>query len=241
MALAVTFAELITAVRDEARISTANSTNSDHLAYIKRLINRYYVTLAEEWDWEHLQLTKGTTASQIAVSAGTFTYALPTAINQGKIDKAWYKQNTLGEAGVWVELTYGIHFDHYSVLDPTASTPQTAVPVTHWDFHGTGSFDVWPQPSALGVVAFEGQRSVGAMTTTSDTCSLDDQLVILFTSAEILASNDQKEAAQVKAGMAQRRLSQQIWNRGNRERFRIGMGDNRTYRREFPRQIKWVR
>lgn len=241
MSLNVTFAEMITAVRDEARLSTANSTNSDHLAHIKRLINRYYVTLAEEYEWEHLQLTRGTAASQVAVSAGAFTYALPTAINAGKIDRAWFKQNTVGEAGVWTELTPGIHFDHYGVLDPTASTPQKSVPITHWDIHGIGNFEVWPYPSAVGVVAFEGQRSVGAMSTTSETCSLDDTLVVLFASAEILAANDQKEAAQVKASMAQRRLSQQIWNRGNKERFRVGMGDRGTYRREYPRQIKWVR
>lgn len=230
------FGAVITMVRNEARISSAASSNTDNLEYIKRLIDRHYITLVEQHHWEHLNIGRNSTASQVATSIGDNVYGFPSALNPAKILAVWYQIGT-----GWCELDFGIHFSNYATLDSYASTPQKSTPITHWDWVDATQFEVWPFPSGDGIVAFEGQTSIGHLTSTSDIIQLDDELVSLFAAAEILAANEQKEAAAIKMQAAQQRLAQQMRGRHDQSRIRIGMGEGNYFTRRRPRRLDFVR
>lgn len=212
------------AVRKEAKLSTNSSRGTDSLENIKQLVKRHYYTLAEEFDWQHLNVLRNdTTGARKVMQDGQRFYDFPTNLNVQKIESAWVKHS-----GVWLPLTYGITRHDYSIYDP-AQTQETD-PVQKWRFHGGDQFEVWPQPATNGTsdsdgeVAFEGQKTVTQLVQDSDRLDLDDMLVALFAAAEILAGNGQKDAAAIKAAAAQKRLQTVRGNMASKTRVVMGIG-----------------
>lgn len=238
MALRTTYADVVDMARDEARLSTSSSRGTDALAYIQRLVKRHYTTLAEEFEWAHLELKRNDSAARKVLAAGSRIYSFPTSVNVLKITGAYVKH-----AGVWNPVAYGIGRAEYSLYDPAED--QRNDPVQRWAFHDDDEFEVWPIPASNGAadsdgeVAFEGQRKVEALTSDASRLDMDDEMVALFVAAEILAGNGQKTAAEVKANAAVAR----------RDRMRIGLGDKRTYtmgagmrgQQYWPRHPVWIR
>jgi hypothetical protein len=222
MALRSTFNEVIEAVRNETRLSSNTSRGIDHLDHIKQLIKRHYYTLAEDFDWQHLELKKETGVSRKVLQAGSNTYDFPAAVNPLKITKMWVKH------GTWLEVGYGIKHSHYSASDPDAD--QRSDPVTNWAYYDGTGFEVWPTPASNGTadadgeVAFEGQKLVTTLTSTGSRLDMDDHLVTLMVAAEILAGQDQKVAAAVKAEAAQARLGRLRANLASKTRYVMGRG-----------------
>ncbi len=223
MALRTTFNEVIEAVRNECRISTNTSRGIDHLDHIKQLIKRHYKTLAEDFDWQHLELKKETGVSRKLLQAGSRTYNFPTAVNPLKVTRAFVKWGS-----TWLPLDYGIKHEHFSAFDPDAD--QRSDPITNWTFYSETEFEVWPLPASNGVadganeVAFEGQKKVEELVDTSNRLDIDDHLIVLLVSSEILAANEQKVAAGVKAEAAQARLERIRANLGSKTRYVMGSG-----------------
>jgi len=223
MALRSTFAEVVTMVRNEARQSTNSSRSTDHTNYIKELIKRYYETLSEDFEWEHLKITKDTTVGRKVLAAGQRYYDFPTTLNILKINpQAWVKHS-----GIWKPVNYGIGFDQYSIYDPADSARSD--PVERWNFYNS-QFEVWPVPSvngaadADGEIAFEGQKLVTALTADADRLDMDGRMISLFVAAEILASDGQKTAAEVKASAATARRDRMSGALSNKRRVTLGTG-----------------
>lgn len=223
MALRETWAEVVEAVRKEARLSTNTSRGTDSLENIKQLVKRHYYTLAEEFDWQHLNVLRDDNAARKVMQDGLRFYDFPASINVQKIERAWVRHS-----GVWLPLTYGITHRDYSISDPEDS--EEADPVQKWRFHGGTQFEVWPMPATNGTadgdgeVAFEGQKIVTQLTADADRLDMDDILVALFAAAEILAGNGQKDAAAVKAAAAQKRLQVVRGNMASKSRVVMGIG-----------------
>ncbi len=218
-----TFNEVIQMTRAEASLSTNTSRGIDHLEHIKQIIRRNVVTLAEQFDWQHLELKKESAVSRTLLQAGLRTYTFPTAVNPLKIERVWVKWGS-----VWQRVDYGVKHDHFSALDPDAD--QRSDPITNWDYYSDTEYEVWPLPASDGVanganeVAFEGQRKTDALVENADRVDMDDIVISLMSAAELLAENGKEKAAQVKADAAMARMNTVKGNLGSKTRYTIGVG-----------------
>jgi hypothetical protein len=239
MALRQTLAEVVTAVRNEAKLSSSSSRGTDHLEHIKQLVKRHYETLCEEFEWEHLNITRNSAVGRKVLSAGSRYYDWPSTLNRQKVTGAWVKHS-----GVWRKLDYGIGFEQYSIHDPAED--ERTDPVTHWQFYGGSQFEVWPLPATNGTadgdgeVAFEGQKIPEALTADTNRLDLDGTMVTLFVAAEILGANGQQTAAQIKAAAAQSRFDRMCGNMGSQKRIAIGIGVIGGTDSRMPRHPKYI-
>jgi len=219
-------------VRDEARLSSNTSRGTDHRANIVRLIQRHYQTLADSYDWQHLELKRLEAFKQLAASQRYYDF--PVNLNTEKIASAWYQHGN-----IWTQLDYGISLENYNAQDSDAG--QTSNIVNNWDYFGQTQFEVWPMPaSADGKVLFSGLKKVEQLSNDDSQADIDDILISLYVSAEILAGNGQQAAAQAKIEAASARLSQMRSAKASKIRVKIGGGivNNCTHR---PRSIDFVR
>lgn len=220
MALRQTFESVITAVREECGLSSATSRGIDQINRIKQLIKRHYNQLAEDYTWQHLKITRGSTESRKVLAAGQRYYDFPTAMNPQKIERAWVKWGS-----TWEQMEYGISVEDYSAFDPDAD--QRSDPAMRWNYYNGDQFEVWPTPASNGVangnneIAFDGQKAVTPLVQDSDRLDMDDILVTLMVAAELLSTTD-KQGAQVKGDMAVARLNTLKYNMGTKERFIMG-------------------
>lgn len=236
MALRSTFGSIVEMARNEARLSTNTSRGVDHLDHIKQLVKRHYTMLAEDYDWQHLEINRDYDESRKALAAGQRYYDFPTAINQQKIGNMWLKWGV-----VWRKVDYGISFGDYSSLDPDSDA--RADPVLKWDWYGDTQFEVWPVPSSngdaaapySGWVGFEGQRAVEQYVDDTNRADLDDYLIALHVAAELLTENSQKGAAEAKIAAASRRMSQLKAAMSDKSRFTMGRGMLSQNGRTYPR------
>jgi len=241
MALRSTWGDVIERVRAEARLSTNTSRGVDHIENIRAITKRVYKTLAEEYDWRHLELKRDSSVSRKVLQAGSRYYDYPAAVNPQKIERAWVKWG-----GVWLPLDYGITYGgERTAFDP--DNDQRADPVTRWMAYGEAQFEVWPLPASNGVadgsneVAFEGQKLVTDLTDDTSRLDLDDHLVVLMAATEILAGNSQDKAAQVKGAAAGARLERLRANTGSGLRVRMGLGAVNASNDRWPRHPRYVR
>lgn len=238
MALRTTFGEVIDMVREEAGLSTNTSRGVDHLDQIKRLIKRHYKSLAEDYDWRHLELKRDSSVSRKILQAGSRYYDYPTAANPQKITRAWVKWGS-----TWLPLDYGITYADRSAYDP--DNGQRIDPIQRWMAYDTAQFEVHPLPATNGVadganeVAFEGQRKVTELTQDGSRLDMDDILISLMCAAETLAASGRKDAAQVKADAAVARLWTLRGNTGSAARYVMGSG--RVGESFMPRHPKYIR
>lgn len=232
MALRTTLNDIVDMVRDEARLSSNTSRGSDHRANIVRLIRRHYLTLADGYDWQHLSLRFGDSKKEMV--AGQRFYDFPANLNTDRIVEVHHKHGA-----VWNPLDYGIGLNEYSARD--SELDERTDPVSKWDYYGHAQFEVWPIPaSASGAVCFTGQKKVEPLSADDSRADLDDELIALFASAEILAGNKQMEAAQAKSDAARARLQQLKAGKSDKSRVCIGRGPAQAPSHR-PRSIDYVR
>lgn len=223
MALRTTMAQLVEMVRDECGLSSNSSRGADHLAYIQRLIKRHYETLVDDFEWSFLKVNRGD--AQKVLEAGERYYDFPIAMDVKDTIAAWHFYGN-----VWVELKYGIEYSDYNQMNPDLD--QRGDPQLRWQITERKQFEVWPLPASNGnLVEFTGTRMPELLTSDTARADMDDQLIVLYTSAEILEKQKQGSGA-VKAGAAARRLANMREKYGGgRRRVRIGMGQQGPSRR----------
>lgn len=240
MTLRATLGEVVDMVRHEAQLSTNTSRGIDHRDAIVAKIKRAYYTMAEDFDWQHLELKKESDVSRKILQAGSNTYGFPAAVNPLKISKVWVKWGSS-----WLPVDYGIKHEHYSAYDPDAD--QRGDPVTNWAFYNGDGFEVWPLPASNGVadgnneIAFEGQKKVETLTADASRLDVDDQLIALQVATEIMATQGQKDGASVLAEAATRRLQTLRGNLGSKTRYRMGIGPVNASGALLPRHPLYIR
>lgn len=240
MALRTTWGDVIEMTRNEAGLSSNTSRGIDHLDHIKQVTKRIYKTLAEDYDWRHLELKRDSSVSRKILQAGSRYYDYPAAVNPQKITGLWVKWGN-----VWCEVDYGITYHDRTAQDPDNNN--RADPITAWMAYGEAQFEVWPLPATNGVadgsneVAFEGQKIVTDLTADASRLDMDDHLVALMAATEILMGNGQKEKAAVKGGAAKARLDALRANTGSHVRVAMGLGRISAGGNRWPRHPRWVR
>lgn len=200
MALGVSFGTIINNIREESGISTVNTSNVDHLTKIKRKLKRHYTSLLDEYDWKHLDLKIGEASVQMV--AGQRYYDFPSNVNVNKITAAWFYWGNQ-----WLQLEEGITPPDYNAKDSDLN--ERSDPGSRWAWRDESQFEVWPLPaSAEGKVSFEGQRAAQEYVEDDDLCDLDDVMLQLYVSAELLikVSKDESEALIAQANKRRDRM-----------------------------------
>jgi hypothetical protein len=221
-------------------MSTNTSRSLDHLENIKQLVRRHYTTLAEEYDWQHLEIRRESPDSRKLLQAGSRYYDWPVALNPLKIEKAWLRWGN-----GWVPLQYGIGYEECSIYDSDAD--MRSDPVLNWAFEGGEQFEVWPMPASNGVengtnqIAFQGQRKVEQLVDDTNRMDMDDILVVLRVSTEILAGQKRMEAAAAKGQAATDRQQIMRANLSSKSKYVMGQGRVGSNAGRFPYYPTYIR
>lgn len=170
-----------------------------------RVQNRLYT----DYDWPHMLMeediviTAGTRYSTFVVSGAT------AGMNWDRVRGAWIKFNA-----IWREIQYGITSADYNVsssengvvLDPIQKWMRVSTGAATYGSNGQSTapteqrFEVWPSPRTDTTLRFRGLRKLGALGSAPGTYDdtylfdLDDQLVVLYAAAELLAKLKSSDA-----------------------------------------------
>lgn len=239
MALRTTLGQAVEMLRDECGISSASSRGNDNLAYLQRLIKRYYETLVDDFDWAFLRV--GDEEATKILEAGERYYDFPVEMDIEKTINAY-----IFYGNVWVPMIYGIEPTDYNSMNPELN--QRADPAIKWRIRNESQFEVWPLPASTGayvadgpaqtisgpLVRFTGRRRAERLTGNDSRMDMDDQVVVLYCAAEVLAKQGQKDA-EAKLAAANKRLATLRAGYSDRRKVRIGMGENPADQRGWPR------
>ena len=191
MARGVTLGQMIDDLRAEAGHSLQPNLGKSMREVLINLLQRTQRRLWDDYAWPFLRVT-----SDINVAAGQRYYDVPSNLVFERIEKVETKH---GE--VWDRLHYGNNHD--SDRDIRSS------PVRRFDAYGANQIEIWPIPAenvnaATGAnsIRITGIRNLSALVSEGDTADLDDQLLVMFSAAELLARQKQADA-QNKLAQAQ--------------------------------------
>lgn len=230
MARGSTLLELTEMVRAECRRSTNASRGMDDLNNIQGIIRRQYERLYDEFDWPFLKALR-----KVEIEAGSRYYDLPDDMNLERVSKVSFKFG-----GQWHPLDYGIGLDDYSAIDSELGVRSD--PVQKWqiiDVGGVPQIEVWPLPASAGEIAFDGIRSVAMLTANDSVCEIDDQLVVLYTSAEVLMASESADY-KAKLDLANSRLARLKGRLAKKRVF--NMAGNSDAKKGMPRiQVAYAR
>lgn len=198
MARGVTLGELVTKLRIAARLDPNPALSKNVAPLMEQTLRDTQERLYDEFDWPFLKVQRDK-----ELSAGERYYDVPTDMNLERIIAV-----DVRVGNEWRPVERGIPLDCYSAVDSDADDRRD--PVERWDVIDTGSgeqLEVWPIPSTNGdALRISGIRKLKPLIVQSATADLDDQLIVLFSAAEMLALKD-KDAAKLKLQQGSKRLS----------------------------------
>jgi hypothetical protein len=217
VALRTTLEQLVEMTLDAVGASSATSRNNDYRQYVIRQIQRVYETLCDDFDWTFLRVSNDEAMKE--VEAGERYYDFPVAMDMRNVVECWYFYNS-----VWVPLTYGIGPEQYTAMNPELN--QRADPAIRWRDSSERQFEIWPLPASNGnIVMFRGRRLPTPLTSDTARADMDDQLIVLYTAAEILAKSNQKDA-ELKLAAANARKIRMRALYSDKNKVRMGMGQS---------------
>lgn len=189
MARGTTLLELREMLRAEIGASSnvamgVNTTNQyDHV--LRRTQDRLWAD--HNWDFGYIQRDE-------TLIQGERYYAFDADIDFDRIVSAHVKWDNK-----WQPVNYGISTAEYNAHD--SDLGEVNDPVTRWRHHEDNQFEVWPVPASNGsVLRFEAIKKLTPLISPSDVAVLDDNLIVLFAAAELLARS---KAADAPAKLAQ--------------------------------------
>lgn len=226
MARGTQLLKLVEMLREEVNRATSVAVGNDDLPSLKNKLSRTQEVLYDEYDWPFLRQVFEAKPLQ----AGERYYDFPADLNLDRIDD---NDSTAGPGVViWYSnfprpIQRGIGFKEYAIYNSDSGVRQE--PALAWDVRWTGAkeqFEVWPIPvSNTMTIQFKGIRKLRPLIQDSDVCDLDDQLIVLFSAAEILARQGSASATAI-AALAKARLAR-VKGRSKTasQTYRLGMGE----------------
>jgi hypothetical protein len=182
---------LVDRLKAEARYAADPSLGQNYRGTLVRALQRHQARLWLDFDWPFLKVSRDK-----SLAAGQRYYDLPTDLPSERIISVQRKQD-----GIWVpqsgSLDYGIGAAEYSIMDSEAGVRED--PVLKWEIRENDQFEVWPLPASNAtttnnIIRFWGIRKLKNLIADSDTAELDDDMLVLYSAAELLAARDQKDA-----------------------------------------------
>lgn len=241
MARGTTLGELVTQLRTEAKLDPNPALSLNIVESMKQKLRATQERLYDEFDWPHLKVTQDK-----QVQAGQRYYDVPTDINLERIIAVDYRWG-----GVWHPVERGISLEQYNQHDSDNSVIRVD-PVQRWDVKHTGSgaqIEIWPLPltnynatTKDGSLRFTGIRRLGALVAIADLADLDDQLIVKYVAASMLASRKDPEAQVVLAeARARKKTLQGRITKTRRNSFSLGGSGGRDHHRERAPLVAYVR
>ncbi len=219
MARGAQFSSLYTRLRSDVRRSAEPALGVSDLDNLKQVINRVYATLYNGYDWPHLRRV----FDRVNLEAGSRYYDLPTGLNIERVERSavWYN-------GLPHLMQRGISFEEYAGFNSDIGV--TSEPALRWDVRWMTTkeqIEVWPIPSSNAQqIEFIGIQAITTLVDDADVCLLDDDLIILFAAAEILAADGAKDAG-IRLQAAQAHLKTlEMRTKACLKSYRMGLGDS---------------
>jgi hypothetical protein len=227
MARGTQLLQLVTMLRDESGRANSVAVGIDDLPQLKQVLRRTQEHLYDRHPdgWAHLR----TVFDRIPLLAGDRYYDFPDTLNFDRIEDV-----AVWDSSTPLSITRGIGFQEYAVYD--SENDARAEPACRWDVRWTGTteqIEIWPVPSTNNqALQFIGTRKLRALIANDDVCDLDDQMIVLFAAAELLAKSD-KELAARKATLAEERYARLKGNAAKHgQRYVMGSGPDNPSRRD---------
>ena len=133
----------------------------------------------------------GKVRKELTAVIGQQYYDLPTGIDFDRLEKPEFTN----QSNFRYRIGFGIGQEDYNLYRSDLGVQ--ASPVMRWDLVNTTSLkiELWPIPSTAQTIMLSGTLPLAEMVSDSDTCVIDDLVLVLFTAAEILARKGSGDAA----------------------------------------------
>jgi hypothetical protein len=228
-----TLLRILDMLRAEARLSMSPAHNrqvrDSHVNMLQRLQERLW----DDFTWPHLRVQR-----LKPCSTSQRYYDPPSDIQIDNIEKI-----EVFDGGGWRQLLPGIYGEHYTAYNSDLN--ERAWPVMRWQIHEDEDIEIWPiadlngDPATMeGMLKFTGIRNLKPFVRDADRADLDDNLLVMFGAAELLAAQGAKDA-QIKLDQANQIYRRQRGGLTPRKRFRMfGIGPALPAPREFITRYK---
>ena len=184
-----TLAELRDMLRAEigasSNVAMGINTSNQHDHILRRTQERLWIDF--DWWFGRIQRTE-------QLNAGQRYYAYDNDVDPDRI-----LETTVKYAEHWHIVEYGISTEDRNIYD--ADEGQGNDFVLRWEHYENDMYEVWPVPTSPQVLKFECIRKLPPLISSDDRALLDDNLIVLFAAAEILARG-KAEDAQIKLAQA---------------------------------------
>lgn len=188
MARGVSLEQLVYRLRAEVGELTEDAVGTSNIPALKQNLRRWQDILYHRYDWPFLKHMPFK-----ALAANQRYYDPPTGINMDRIIavSVWY-------GGTPVPIERGIGEEEFQSY--ASDDGETSSPALRWDWKWVESqnadmIEVWPIPATNDErLQFTGLRALKPLVADTDTADLDDNLIVLFCAAEILARRDEEDA-----------------------------------------------
>lgn len=233
MARHTTLLRVLDMLRAEARLSMNPAHNRQVRDAHVNMLQRIQERLWDDFTWPHLRVQR-----LKPCSISQRYYATPNDIHIDNIEKI-----EVFDSGGWRPLLPGIFGEHYSAYNSDLN--ERAWPVMRWQIHEDEDIEIWPiadmngdKTTMQGMLKFTGIRNLKPFVKDADRADLDDNLLVMFGAAELLAAQGAKDA-QVKLDQANQIYRRQRGGLTPRKRFRMfGIGPALPAPREFITRYK---
>lgn len=225
MARGASLLELTGELRAELGRAPNLSVGPGDIPMLQRTLRRIQKVLWTQYEWPFMRRV----FPLIPLAAGQNMYDPPDTLDIDRIENMAVWQNN-----VPVPIRRGIGWDEYSSFKPgdRADPAQKWDMRTHDDF--TNQIEIWPTPASENYgLQIIGIRNLRPFTHDAHLCDLDDEVIIMFAAAQILARQGNKDAETVltQANAHLSKLRAKASADGEPVRMSLGPNDNSFSRR----------
>jgi len=186
MPIGTTLEQLVLKLRGRTRQSMRSNVGVDVNQKWRLKLREAQEDLYLRYDWRHLRADE-----TILVNAGQRYYDFPAGIHPERVtDIAYHYSNGICSPDK------GIGIAQYREYDPALD--ERSDPVQRWDVKWTGTetqLEIWPLPTQNNIrLQFFGIRPLMPLVDDNHRADLDDNLIVAFAAAEILAEQGSKDA-----------------------------------------------
>lgn len=219
MARGTTLAILVNDLRSEIGHSLEPNLGRSTRDVLVNVIQRNQRRLWDDYAWPFLRVMR-----DLATQKDQRYYNLPSDMVFERIERVEFKHGDY-----WEKMEYGISAPQYNQYDSDKGI--TSSPIQRYDTAENNQIEFWPIPATNstssdknGMVRLHGIKNLGGLINDSDLADLDDQLIVLYAAAEMLARQKQADA-QNKLAQAQAHYNRLKARLAKTETFVIGGGE----------------
>lgn len=228
MARHTTLVKLLDKLRVAARLSLNPAHNAQNRSAQVAQLQAEQERLWADFDWPHLRVER-----MVQVQAGQRYYDTPEDIAVDRIERI-----EIFRDGGWYKMEAGIDGCEYSAHN--SDLDERSWPPRRWKIHEDEDIEIWPIPDTNGdattldgTLKFIGIRNLNPLVDDSDRADLDDEMLVGYVAAGILAASGAKDA-RLKLDAANARYARLRGNMSPREKVSMfGIGEPRLPRRIF--------